>query len=1114
MRSDQAGPGYQIMAIPSTARRPSRPSFRRPSAWVAISAACIVFAAAPAYARQTATATGSVTAARTGVPMAGVQVVVHRVNGVNRSAPGLAAVTAADGTYRLAGVPIGTVVLRARLPGFTGRDVSLELTAGQVATVNFELTQATIRLDEIVVTGTGVEMERRQLGNTVGIVRAEDLEMKPVTSFTEAIQAREPSVVGISPGVTGDGARIRIRGTNSLFMSNEPIIYVDGVRMDNAAGLIYYGGGASGWRIDDHNPDAIDRIEILKGPAAATLYGSEANSGVIQIFTKRGQRGPTRFNFRIEQGAVTYPDRVAPNAGFARDSATAARMSQLYRIPVQPYQVIERTFFKDHTETGRFQAIAAEMTGGTNDMTYFVGARWNYEDGPMGAEDLGPWRDTIRRIQANAALTMTPSSGLSIRMTGSFNDVNQRMPEVSVNLGAPLTEAAAGKPELATCDASRLDSRMRGSTPRCTGAGNPTGSILVTPREGAQWDSFQETNHFTGSAAVTYAVPRVANLEAALGIDVVNDDAQSYQPFGYDIDHSGEADGQRYVANRRHRELTFDLRARRDDRFGSTFSSNLVVGTQGYLSNNWVLWGFNRVETRGLDVLGPSSVESVTEFRLEQVNLGWLAQGQFGIRDAAYVTLGGRWDRNSTFGRNTGGAFYPKASISILPTELVAWPIGLISTLRLRGAVGESGLQPGAFDHLTTYEARSTSEGSGVHPVNLGNPDLKAEVAREWEIGGEIGMLDDRASLEVSYWDRTTRDALMPFAYPSAGGFVTSQLTNVGRIDAHGWEFKLGALPVDRPNLTVDVWANAAFLRDIVTDLGGAAALTPGARLFVRNTVEEGLAPGTFLGARLIPVCGPGVQRTCYTPGTSVPFDTNGDGIPDSEAEFRTYLGAAPSISLDDPGLRPLLDDEDGDFDRLDHVLGKPTPDWQGSFGVNLTLWNNLEIATLFEYRAGDYSVANVTHAHRRQDPTVGRNLRDVAEVEATLLNPATQGDADARFAAAMAWGTEMLGTGPYAGLNMIEPGDFVRWRELGITYRVPARFAERLGLRNVAINLTGKNLHVWTGYTGADPESNSLSRCQEASQGQGAFCNFLDSLDWFAYPIPRRWAVSLRFGW
>ena len=294
---------------------------------------------------------GNVTDQTTGRPVDGAQIYVAGTD--------LGTLTNADGQYQLT-VRGGDADLRTRRVGYGSASRRVSVTPGEVAVADFTLNPAAIGLDVVVVTGAGAETEKRKLGNTVATIDASQLRNAPVVSLSEQLAARDPAVSVLpTGGLTGEGAQIRIRGSASLTQANEPVVYVDGVRVDRGGGFgdnVGAGGGGTPSRLDDINPEAIDHIEILKGAAAATLYGTEASSGVIQIFTKAGARGAPRWDFMTEQAASTYPaTRYAPNAGWvASDSVavwrsgvlgihvpTAAELSTFYGRTLQPFDLIE-----------------------------------------------------------------------------------------------------------------------------------------------------------------------------------------------------------------------------------------------------------------------------------------------------------------------------------------------------------------------------------------------------------------------------------------------------------------------------------------------------------------------------------------------------------------------------------------------------------------------------------------------------------------------------------------------------------------------------------------------------------------------------------------------------
>src|SRR5947199_99068 len=280
---------------------------------------------------------------------------------------------------------------------------------------------------------------------TTGVIRGKVTDAatgRPVTNFSEMLAAREPGVSVLpSGGLTGEGARIRIRGSASLSQPNEPIVYVDGIRVDRSGGFgdfVGTGGGGNPSRLDDINPEAIERIEVLKGAAAATLYGTEASAGVIQVFTKTGSRGSPRWDFMSEQGIVADPkNRYEDNWGFARyanlgdcvarlpDTTSTQSdcrgqppfsdaLSQFYGTTVTTYTPFSRPFFKSLLETGYNSNYSGSVSGGTPSVTYYVNGRYARENGPWGGRNLGPAQDLDHSAQGSASLVLLPTSNVKI----------------------------------------------------------------------------------------------------------------------------------------------------------------------------------------------------------------------------------------------------------------------------------------------------------------------------------------------------------------------------------------------------------------------------------------------------------------------------------------------------------------------------------------------------------------------------------------------------------------------------------------------------------------------------------------------------------------------------
>jgi TonB-dependent starch-binding outer membrane protein SusC len=1075
----------------------------------------------PVFAQQAAgvgTVEGTVRENGTNRPVEGAQVTIVGTT--------LGTYTNNLGVYRIQNVPARPAEVRARFVGFAPAVRPVTVEAGQTVTVNFDLAQSALQLDQVVTTGTGGAVAVKRLGNTVATIQPP--QFAPINSASELLQGREPGVVGLpSGGLSGEGARIRIRGNASLSQSNEPIIFVDGLRI-NASGdwsaNVGAGGGGSPSRLDDIDPTTIERIEILKGAAAATLYGTEASNGVIQIFTKKGTAGAPRWTFNAQQDAIVYPsDRIKPNAGFARTQAQADRANEFWgRSDITPFAVFEEKEVEKIMGTGLATTVDGSVTGGSSAITYFVSGRYFNENGPVDNPGYpGKATDEVKRAQGTANLTAFPLTNLKVGARASYTNSRMSTVQNNNNIYGMTALSMFGKPEVANCDNSSV-----ASPSYCTGAGNEFGNnAFMTVRESFGIETKQTVDRFIGVFDANYTPITPLAFTGMVGVDYSTSQNTNFQPFGYAVDHftSNDTLGNKYTQDRNERQITLDGKMNWNIDFTPAISSSFVAGAQGFLTKVAQPGGTSKdFPGPGLEVASAGGQPQVFDTISTTVNGGIFAQEQLGWRNWVFGTVGARYDYSSAFGENAGGVLYPKASISIIPSDLPGWSgyYG-VSTLRLRAAYGQSGRQPSAFDKLTTYAPLNGEAGSGLVPSNLGNPDLKPEISTEWEAGTEIGLFQDRLGLDFTYWNRTVNDLLVQKQFPISGGFRSTQLANVGQMKANGFEIAVKGFVLNRPTMSLDLFANAAYLDQKVTSLGGSPPLKVGGSYpRYRNFIKEGEYPGALFGAKVVQPCRGGETYTCVAAG-QVPFDTDANGVPDTEAQFLAYLASAGFLTQTVSGvvvtradrlsvLNPLRVDEDGDGDFLDHYLGKPVPDWSGAFGGTFTFAKRWRLYSLFEYKAGNFTVTNLTDAFRQAHPVIGRNIAGTAAIEAVIQNNATT--PQEKEAAALEWARRYKALSPYDGLNQNENGDFVRWRELSLTYSASPDFAARIGARDLAITFTGRNLVLWTKYSGTDPEINYIGRGGAGSDQLGN--NFGDSIDAFGFPVPRRFALSVRLGY
>jgi TonB-linked SusC/RagA family outer membrane protein len=1101
-------------------------SVRWRSAFLAAAAFVVAFATDGA-AQATGTIEGRVTETGSGRPLPGAQVFIAGTT--------IGSVTNDRGEYRITSAPARQVEIRVRLIGYAPINRSVVVTAGGTVTQNIEVGVSALQLEQVVVTGTGAQVEVKKLGNTISTIQPPAF--APITTPSQLLQARDAGV-SILPasGIAGEGARIRIRGNASLSMSNEPIVFVDGVRINSGGGFgdnTGAGGGGRPSRLDDIDPSSIERVEVLKGAAAATLYGTEASNGVIQIFTKKGATGQARWTFNAEQASSTFDvGRIKPNCGHAKSDTAAARLSTFYSREISAFETFCINASDDILGTGMGSTINGSVTGGTQGYTYFASGRYADENGPMDVDWLGPTVDRVRRIQGLTNLGLIPFNSLKLGMRLSYADAMMQVPQNNNNIYGVTSLAMFAKPELANCDRSSVDPDEPG---RCTGAGNMYGNgAFMTLREATQQTTENRAGRFTGVFDATYTPADNISATATLGIDATDDRSYLFRYFRYDVDRftSNKVTGQRFIDANTDRQYTVDGKINwKSQVFG--LESDFVAGVQGFIAKSTFSGGNNEnFPGPGLEVASAGSLPIINERFVQTVNGGYFLQDQLGFNNFAFVTVGGRYDYSSAFGENAGGVFYPKVSASIVPSDRGSWssPLG-INTLRVRGALGKSGRQPNAFSKFTTFAPLASELGAGLAPSNLGNPDLKPEVSTEWEVGAEMGFWDNRLGLDYTYWDRRVNDALVNKQFPLSGGFQALQLANVGILDAYGHDMKVNAFLVQRANWTLDVFASAAFIKQQITSMGGAPDLKVGGsyaryRNFLKapdDTDGDGVpdkfyAPGELFGAALPGLCSArpaGATYACMNPG-EVPFDVcpiratiggtacaANTRVMATEAEMLAYFASPRALT----SLDPFRYDEDGNGDFLDHYLGKPYPDWTATFGGNLSLGRSWRFNALFEYRGGNFTITNLTDAFRTSHPTIGTNTQRASDIQAIIGNPAST--PQQRLDAAKIWWNELKALSPYDGLNQNEDGTFLRLREVGLTYTAPASLAAKLGARDATFSLTGRNLFINTKYKGVDPETNANGR----DTGGGTDGNYLEAVDAFGWPLARRIAFALRLG-
>src|SRR5690606_10081032 len=339
------------------------------------------------------TVTGRVVDAQTRQPLGAAQVFIVDNN--------IGALTTAAGGYRLIDVPAGSYTIRAQLIGYRSSDQSVSVVAGQSVVANFEISQDALALDEVIVTGTPGGTQRRALGNVVSRVEATQLEQAAATTLEQALGNTVAGVRMMGPaGAAGGATSIRIRGSSSLALSGDPLIYVDGIRINAQKAFDARRSATS--RLSAIDPSIIESIEIIKGPAAATLYGTEAANGVIQIITKRGMTGQVAFDASTQLGFQwqPHPERNFGLQYYDDPETGEIKSHNLYLLEQEPDR-----FGKPLFQYGPIQRYSLSARGGTDLFRYFASGNRVSEEGFSRADWLKGWG-------AQVSLTAVPRDEL------------------------------------------------------------------------------------------------------------------------------------------------------------------------------------------------------------------------------------------------------------------------------------------------------------------------------------------------------------------------------------------------------------------------------------------------------------------------------------------------------------------------------------------------------------------------------------------------------------------------------------------------------------------------------------------------------------------------------
>ena len=980
------------------------------------------------------------------------------------------------------------------------------------------LAEGASQLEEVVVTALGFKQVRDRSALSNSTVSGNAVAQSGETSVLTGLSGKAAGVqITRSGGEPGAGAYILIRGQSTITGGTQPLIVVDGIPISNST----IGSGVDGVvqqsRLNDINPADIETVDVLKGPGAAALWGARAANGVIMITTKKGKKN-NKVNITLEstysvdvinesvplqttygQGlngrygyasSTSWGDKIADRTGGDDTYATSGDYvilsdnSKRYRIASgtasNPHGGKNSKAVHDHSKelfhNGNYWENNLSFSGGDAKGSFYLSVG-DLEQKGIIRTNSDYTRRTIR-INASRELGILSLSG---GMAYSF--VKASRIQQGSNLNGIFLGGLRTPPDFD-------NSFFEGTYVNTAGAlfpgrqvsyRNPIGSATSSGYDNPFWvinriTSSTNVNRFMPSFEANLKITNWLSLINRLGVDYYLDSRiDNFPVLASGTNNGGYLTEQTVSEN----QVNNNVMLKGIKKF-QKFNLDALVGFN-YNNRNYENIGGtvrNFILPDAPFDLGNSANNSRTPFNSQskiRVAASY-AQANLGYDDKVFLELTGRYEWYSTV---KDAFFYPSASLAWLFKK--ASSVGVLSFGKLRFSYGQVGVPAPAYAWDTYFgpasefeswgpglDASSSTYGGGYsRSAQQGNPKIKPEIKKEFEVGTDLRLFDNLINIAATYYNNKTTDVILPVQVPSSTGF-DNKLDNIGTIENKGFELQLGANWLKRKDLNITSTAIFSTNKNKVVDMGETKSVFLAGFTGSSSRAVEGYALGALWG---------------------VDFEKDDKG----------------KLILDANGF-PQQNANEG-------VIGNPNPDWTGSFATSIN-YKGISLSFLIDHVHG----GDVWNGTKGALYTFGTSKDVGYEAEATSNLKTFTGatiTAGTKFRGAI----KDFGAGPVAltqdwyrdlgggfgpvGSQFVEDGTRTRLREVSVGYTIKgANFTQKFKLSSIDIIATGRNLVLWTDYTGIDPETNLTG----PSNGRG--------LDYFNNPSTRSFLFTIRLNY
>ncbi|GAA4414753.1 SusC/RagA family TonB-linked outer membrane protein [Nibrella viscosa] len=984
----------------------------------------------PALA-QDRTVTGKVTSSDDGTPLPGVSV---QVKGTTRGTS-----TDAEGNYRINAAENARLVFS--FIGFNSQEVAIS----NRSTVNVTLQSNTTELSEVVVTGYGGTLSKREITGSISKIKGSDIENMPIQSFDRALQGRAAGVqISSANGVPGGAVQVRIRGVGSIAAGTDPLYIVDGVQLNSNRTSSF----TSTNPLSFLNPNDIESIEILKDAAAASIYGSQAANGVVLVTTKKGKAGKTQFNLNTYYAFVepvkyldvlntqqwlqmrteaVFNQTAATNPAYTVDQARRAVLSsvrlnpelseaEIAALPTYDWQ-------KVGIRNGRGQNYEFSMNGGSDKTTFFISAAYNDQDASLLNVDFKRGTSTVN-------LTHKINNRLTLEQKLNLSTITQRGQFGSPNGGSFLGAAAFAGPLIVPVNPIYNPDGSYYGTPA---TGGIAGILNQNPLMVSELNDIRATtNSAVGNLSLTYRITDHLTLKPFVGIDY-------RMTKGRNFSDPRTADG-------------INVRGRIQNQFDeiTNFISNVTLNynrTFNSVHNVGFLAGAEyRSDIRqGISIVAENL--PTPDFRYANSAANPISTGGFWTgfhKDALFANLKyeyggryvlnliGRYDGSSRFGRENRYGFFPAAAASwLISEEGFLKGSTVVNALKLRASYGSTGNdQIGNFPSLGLFEGGfGYNNQAGMAPTQLSNPNLKWEQNITANFGLDFGFFNNRISGAVDVFERRSKDLLLFKPVPFVNGF-SEVAQNVGEVRNRGIEFEITTTNVDRGGFKWSTSLNYTFVKSKVTKLfdGIRPLATPDSLVALpgNTSVIIGYPLGTIFTSQYAGV-NPATGRGMW-------YDANGNitYAPRNPADFRVMGSNIPTTF---GGLTNNFSYRGFDLNVLfQYEFGRREFNSQGSF--------------LSENGGRLFNTLTDVYNRRWQQPG------DITDIPRPYNGNA-----------------EIRGSSNLSGTRTLEDASYIRLKQVDFGYNIPVTFAKRVRVSRARVYAQAVNLITWSKWTGYDAE-------------------------------------------